>query len=133
MSMSRCGLGAVMLAMVSAAAWSLWRPASPNVVRGWLGQEIPWFERLLDTWEALLALAFWWVALRERCAPGLLILWGLYAVPTLLELSMGWFLGASLALLTAVALVARPWPNRTIMARCAALAGLAIAVDAVAG
>lgn len=122
------------VALAAAAGWALWQPVWAAGASNWLALELPWLARLLDTWEALLALAVWWVALREpRCGPGLLILWGLYAVPTLLELSMGWFLGASLALLTTVVLVARPWPNRTIMARCAALAGLAIALDAVAG
>lgn len=134
MNMFRRGQGLLALAMVSVVGWALWRPAWPNLVRDWIGQQIPWLARLLDTWEALFALAFWWMVLREpRWGPGVLILWALYAVPTLLELDLSWFLGGSLALLSAVALVARPWPNRTIMARCAGLAALAVGADAIAG
>jgi hypothetical protein len=71
--------------------------------------------------------------LREpRCHPGIFVCWGLYTVIVLLELSMGWFLGGVLALLTAVALVARPWPNRAIIGRCAGLAVLAVGIDAIA-
>ncbi len=133
---SRLGVrvGALAVALTAAAAWALWRPLSFDGARASLVQDLPWFARLLERWEAILVFTFWWLLLREpRCGPGILALWGLYSVLTLSELSMGWFLGGSLALLTAGALVARPWPNRTIMARCAALAAFATGVDALAG
>lgn len=134
MSASWRGLAVLAVAVAGGIGWFLWRPVWPQVVRDWLAREIPWLAQLLGSWEAIFAFVGCWMMIREpRCSPGALALWGLYTVLVLLELSMGWFLGASLALLTAVALVARPWPNRTIMARCAVLAGLAVGIDAVVG
>lgn len=133
MSTSRRGLAIVVVAIVAGVAWGLWRPLWPSAVRDWLAQDIPWLARLLGSWEAILALAGYWVFLRDpRCGPGVLACWSLFAVITLFELHMGWILALALAVLAAVALMARPWPNRTIMARCAALAGLAVAIEAVA-
>lgn len=133
MSISQRRLAMMAVLIPTGVAWGLWRPTWPNATRDWLAQEIPWLARLFETWQALVVFVFWWLVLREpRCHPGVLVLWGLYTVLTLLELSMGWFLGGSLALLAAVALVARPWPNRAIMARCAALAAFAVGVDAIA-
>lgn len=134
MSASWRGLAVLAVAVAGGIGWFLWRPVWPQVVRDWLAREIPWLAQLLGSWEAIFAFVGCWMMIREpRCSPGALALWGLYTVLVLLELSMGWFLGASLALLTAVALAARPWPNRTIMARCAVLAGLAVGIDAVVG
>lgn len=134
MNWSWRGVAAVAMAIGGAIAWSLWRPAWPQLAYGWLGQELPWLARLLARWESLFALAFCWMLIREpRCGPGLLACWGVYTVITLTELGVGWLVGGLLAVLAGVALAARPWPNRAIMARCAALAGLFLAVDAVAG
>jgi hypothetical protein len=126
-------LGVVAVAMAGWIAWFVWRPVWPQVVGHWLAREIPWVAQLLGSWEAIFAFAGCWTLIRDPRCGRALALWSVYTVLVLFELSMGWFLGASLALLTTVALAARPWPNRVIMARCAALAGLAVGIDAVAG
>lgn len=135
MKMSPRNFGLVMLAMlVGAIAWSFWRPSWAEVAEAWLTQEIPWLARLLGAHSALLACATCWAVLREpRCGPDVLVLCAFGALVTLLELRPGLLLGLALALLATVALVARPWPNRAIMARCMALAGFAVGVGAVAG
>ena len=126
---------AVMLAIgAGALGWFLLQRDWADTARDWLEYEQPWLVRLLDRHQALLALAVCWAALREpRSGPGLLALCFAYTALTLIELRMSLFLGPLLALSATVALVARPWPNRAIMARCIALAGFAVGVDAVAG
>ena len=113
--------------------WYLLQLDWAKTARDWLEQEQPWLARLLDTHQALLGFAVCWAALREpRSSPALLALSVFYTLLTVIELRVSLLLGLLLAFLAAVAMVARPWPNRRIMARCMALAGLAIGIDAVA-
>ena len=100
----------------------------------WIAREQAWLARLIDRYQILLWLPLCWLLLREpQSGSAPLLLCHATMLLMLLELSMGWFLGVSLGLLVAVGLVARPWPNRAIMAHCVALAGLAIVIDTVIG
>jgi len=121
------------VALIGMIAWQLSRPSGINGAHAWLGQHLQWLLRLLDRYLVLIALAACWETLRApRSHPAALVLGVFVVALNVLELPLNLFLGSMLALLVAVAAVARPRPNRVIIGRCIVLAGLAIALDAFA-
>jgi hypothetical protein len=121
--------GVLVLVVLLFGASRLWGDA----VRGWL-LAYPAVQRLFTARLALISLAATWAAVREPRA-GALVPLCLCLVTTwnLLELRMGALLGSVLLVLGGIAMSARPWPNRVIMARCVAIAGLAVAIWTAAG
>lgn len=110
------------------------------VVRLWGGAAQAWFAdypalmRLVGASSALVSLAAAWAALREpRSGAVVPLCLGSVAIWNVLELSLGPLLGSVLLSLVAIALIARPRPNRIVVARCFGLAGLAVAIAVAAG
>jgi hypothetical protein len=121
------------MVLLATIAWWLFRPSGLEGAHAWLANELPWLARLLDRYLVLFSLAVCWAAWRKpRIPPGALAVGHFCTALLALTLPMNLVLGLLLGLLTAVALVARPWPNRVIIGRCIVLGGLAIAIDAVA-
>lgn len=132
-SLGRPRIATVAVGLVATIAWVLSRPDGVDGAHAWLAQALPPLARLLDRYLVLLSLAFCWALWREpRSGPAVLVLAHVAAALNLFELPMNLFLGALLAFLTAVGLVARPWPNRVVIGRCIVLTGFAVALDAVA-
>jgi hypothetical protein len=96
--------------------------------------DYPALTRLFSASSALVALTAASVAVRDpKTGTVLSLCLGALAIWFVLELPMGALLGAVLLTLAAVALFARPWPNRIVMSRCIALAGIAVAVASALG
>lgn len=131
-SLSRPQIAGVTVALLGLVAYMLSQPHGVEGAHAWLARDVPWLARLLDRYPVLVNLGTCWMLWREsRTPPAPLVLLHFAVALQVLKLPMNLFLGSLLALLTAVALVARPWPNRMIMGRCVALAGLGVVLDAV--
>ena len=132
-SLSRPQIAGVTVALLGLVAYMLSQPRGVEGAHAWLARDVPWLARLLDRYPVLVNLGTCWMLWREsRMPPAPLVLLHFAVALQVLKLPMNLVLGLLLGLLTAVALVARPWPNRVIIGRCIVLAALAIAVDAVA-
>lgn len=111
---------------------ALWLGASHlwgDSIAAWLSHH-PRLTRVVGATQTLISLAATWAALREP-KTGALLPWclGLLAAWNLLELPLDALAGSVLLLLGVVALAARPWPNRAIMAHCIAIAGLTVLIS----
>ena len=136
-SLSRPQIAAATVALLGMIAYMLSQPHGVEGAHAWLAHDLPWLARLLDRYPALLNLATCWLLWRDpriprACLVAPLVLCHFAGALLLLQLPMNLFLGLLLALLAAVALVARPRPNHVIIGRCIVLGGLAIAIDALA-
>ena len=132
-SLSRPQIALWVVALAGAVGWVLFRPPAVDAAHAWVAQELPWLARLLDRHLVFLNLTTCWVFWRDpRVPPAALVLIHFATAVLVSQLPMNLVLGPLLALLTVVALVARPWPNRVIIGRCILLGGLAIAIDAIA-
>ena len=115
---------------VAVAWWLGWL----GLAHAWAAREEPWLARLFDAHTALIMFALCWMVCRDtRRHPRDVALMVVFAAMSLVQLRLTLFLGASLQLLAVIALMARPWPNRAIMARCMALGGLAVGINAAVG
>ena len=136
-SLSRPQIAAVTVALLGMIAYMLSQPHGVAGTPAGLAHDLPWLARLLDRYPVLINLATCWLLWCDPQIPRArlvapLALCHFAGALLVLQLPLNLVLGSLLALLTAVALVARPRPNRVIIGRCIVLAGLAIAIDAVA-
>jgi len=112
----------------------VWWLGWAGIAYAWLAREQPWLARVVDAYPAIATVAMGWFVCRDtRRHPRDVALMVLFAAMSLVQLRMTLFLGASLQLLAVVALMARPWPNRAIMARCMALGAVAVGINAAVG